>query len=125
MTALNAYYNLSGLDDHDLMKYFYDGETKTDITTTGFDAENYTIIHDPSSPYNTMGIFIADFDAPHVQASITELNGTIHQDAWNTLAEGEINITFYVQDSEDEYEESSYENNYSFQDLPSNPTLPL
>ncbi|GAH79803.1 unnamed protein product, partial [marine sediment metagenome] len=34
--------------------------------------------------------------------SFTELNGTINQNAWNNLTEGEITITFYAQDSEEE-----------------------
>ncbi len=34
--------------------------------------------------------------------SITELTGTIDQDAWNNLTEGDITITFYAQDSEGE-----------------------
>ncbi len=83
MTALNAYYNLSGLSNHDLMKYFYDGTEATNIITSdGFTAENYTIIHDPTSPVNnSMGIFIADFEAPHVLASISELKGLVDYDS--------------------------------------------
>jgi len=34
--------------------------------------------------------------------SITNLTGTIDQDAWDDLDEGDVTITFYVQDSEDE-----------------------
>ncbi|MEE9379739.1 MAG: Loki-CTERM sorting domain-containing protein [Candidatus Lokiarchaeia archaeon] len=34
--------------------------------------------------------------------SITELTGTIDQDAWNNLTEGSITMTFYAQDSEGE-----------------------
>ncbi len=39
--------------------------------------------------------------------SIAELTGTIDQDAWNNLTEGDITMTFYVQDSRGEIDSES------------------
>ena len=39
--------------------------------------------------------------------SITDLTGTIDQEAWNNLTQGDITITFYVQDSRDQIDSES------------------
>jgi hypothetical protein len=49
----------------------------------------------PQSKWYTIEGIVGNFP-------ITELNGTIDQDTWDSLDDGDITITFYAQDSESE-----------------------
>ncbi|MFX0140569.1 MAG: LamG domain-containing protein, partial [Candidatus Hodarchaeota archaeon] len=80
MVALNSYYNFSGVSDHQSCKYIYDGVVKSDITTTGFIAENYTIIYCDSDPQkDTVGIFIESYNVSNnLDSSINYLKGNVN-----------------------------------------------
>ncbi|MFX1493017.1 MAG: LamG domain-containing protein [Promethearchaeota archaeon] len=79
MFVLNTYYDLTGLNDHNKFLYIYDGTLQKDITTAGFVAENYTIIHNgPDPSKDALGIFIEGYelsDPDHT--NITYLKGDV------------------------------------------------
>ncbi len=52
---------------------------------------------------------------------LTDLTGTIDQDTWDDLTEGEITLTFYVQDSRGEID---YESVVVEKDVPSGAGIP-
>ncbi|MFX0132298.1 MAG: LamG-like jellyroll fold domain-containing protein [Candidatus Hodarchaeota archaeon] len=80
MIAMNTYYNLSDISDHQNCKYIYDGIVKKDITATDFIVENYTIIHCTPDPLkNTIGLFIESYNLSNIlQSSINYLKGNIN-----------------------------------------------
>ena len=79
MLVLDTYYDLTGLNDHNKFLYIYDGTLQKDITTTGFVAENYTVIHNgPDLSKDALGIFIEGYelsDPDHM--NITYLKGDV------------------------------------------------
>jgi hypothetical protein len=76
MFALNTNYDFSVVDEHTNLLYIYDGTLQKDITTAGFVAENYTIIHNaPDLSNDAIGIFIEGYelsDPAHTSISIFE-----------------------------------------------------
>ncbi len=100
------------------------GDTPYNISGTAGSHDNYPIWWDPPkisiiSPIanETFGKNAPEYNlslegVPHTMwceiegisgnLSITDLTGTIDQDAWNNLTEGDITITFYAQDSRGE-----------------------
>ncbi len=73
MFALNTNYDFSIVDEHTDLLYLYDGNLQKDITTAGFLAENYTIVHNaPDSSKDAVGMFIESFgvsDTNHMNIS--------------------------------------------------------
>jgi len=63
MFALNTHYDLTNLDDHNKFLYLYDGNLQKDISTAGFIAENYTIVHNaPDVAKDALGVFIQEYE---------------------------------------------------------------
>lgn len=94
MFALNTYYDLSNLNDHNKFLYLYDGNLQKDITSAGFIAENYTIVHNaPDSSKDSIGIFIEGYDVSDpAHMDITYLKGdVIYDDGMIEFVPGSIN----------------------------------
>ncbi|MFX0180965.1 MAG: LamG-like jellyroll fold domain-containing protein, partial [Candidatus Hodarchaeota archaeon] len=94
MFVLNTYFDLTGLNDHNKFLYVYDGTLQKDITTAGFVAENYTVIHNgPDPSKDALGIFIEGYelsDPDHT--NITYLKGdVIYNDGIVEFVPGSIN----------------------------------
>lgn len=83
MFALNTNYNFTVVDDHNELLYIYDGNLRKDLTTAGFVAENYTIIHNaPDASKDAIGIFIEDYElSDPAHTSITYLRGDVVYDS--------------------------------------------
>jgi len=83
MFGLNTNYNFTGVDDHDDLLYIHDGILQKDITTTGFVAENYTVIHNaPDSSKDAIGIFIEEYElSDPAHTSISYFRGDVIYDS--------------------------------------------
>ncbi|TFG01346.1 MAG: LamG domain-containing protein, partial [Promethearchaeota archaeon] len=83
MFALNTNYNFTGVSDHSELLYVFDGNLQKDITSAGFVAENYTVIHNaPDTSKDAIGMFIADFEVSDpAHMSISYLRGDILYDS--------------------------------------------
>jgi len=79
MFALNTNFDFSVVDDHNELLYIYDGNLQVDITTAGFVAENYTVIHNAPDPSkDAIGIFIEGYElSDPVHTSISFLKGDV------------------------------------------------
>jgi hypothetical protein len=94
MFALNTNYNFTGVDDHNELLYIYDGFIKKDITTAGFFAENYTVVHNaPDTSKDAIGIFIEKYElSDPAHTSITYLRGdVIYDNGYVEFLPGSIN----------------------------------
>ncbi|MFX1267348.1 MAG: LamG domain-containing protein [Promethearchaeota archaeon] len=94
MFVLNTYYDLTGLNDHNEFLYIYDGNLQKDITTAGFVAENYTIIHNSPDPAkDALGIFIEGYElSDEARMDLTYLRGdVIYNDGLVEFVPGSIN----------------------------------
>jgi len=82
MFALNTNYDFSIVDDLDELLYVYDGTIQTDITTAGFIAENYTVVHNAPDPSkDAIGIFIEGYElSDPAHTSISYLRGDVIYD---------------------------------------------
>ena len=82
MFALNTNYDFSVVDEHTNLLYIYDGKFQKDITTAGFVAENYTIIHNAPDPSNdAVGIFIEGYElSDPAHTSISYFKGDVIYD---------------------------------------------
>ena len=82
MFALNSNFDFSVVDDHSELLYIYDGNLQVDITTAGFIAENYTVIHNAPDPSkDAIGIFIEGYElSDPVHTSISYLRGDVIYD---------------------------------------------
>ncbi len=82
MFALNTNYDFSVVDEHTNLLYIYDGNLQNDITTAGFVAENYTIIHNAPDPSNdAVGIFIEGYElSDPAHTSISYFKGDVIYD---------------------------------------------
>ena len=82
MFALNTNYNFTSFNDHNKLLYVYDGIIKKDITTAGFVAENYTVVHNaPDGSKDAIGIFIEEYElSDPAHTSITYLEGDVIYD---------------------------------------------
>ena len=70
MFALNTNYDFSIVDEHIDLLYIYDGNLQKDITTAGFIAENYTIVHNaPDSSKDAIGMFVESFRVSDITRS--------------------------------------------------------
>jgi len=94
MFVLNTYYDLTGLNDHNEFLYIYDGTLQKDVTTAGFVAENYTIIHNTPDPAkDALGIFIEGYElSDEARMDLTYLRGdVIYNDGVVEFVPGSIN----------------------------------
>jgi hypothetical protein len=82
MFALNTNYNFTGVDEHDELLYIYDGIIQKDITSAGFVAENYTVVHNaPDASKDAIGVFIEGYElSDPAHTSITYLRGDVVYD---------------------------------------------
>ncbi|NVM18896.1 MAG: hypothetical protein HWN80_14365 [Candidatus Lokiarchaeota archaeon] len=82
MFALNTNYNFTSFNDHNELLYIYDGVIKKDITTAGFVAENYTVIHNaPDGSKDAIGIFIEEYElSDPAHTSISYFKGDVIYD---------------------------------------------
>ena len=94
MFVLNTYYDLTGLNDHNEFLYIYDGTLQKDVTTAGFVAENYTIIHNSPDPAkDALGVFIEGYElSDEARMDLTYLRGdVIYNDGVVEFVPGSIN----------------------------------
>ena len=94
MFALNTNYNFTGVDDHNELLYIYDGFIQKDITTAGFIAENYTVVHNaPDVSKDAIGIFIEKYElSDPAHTSITYFRGdVIYDNGYIEFIPGSIN----------------------------------
>lgn len=82
MFALNTNYDFSVVDEHTNLLYIYDGNLQKDITTAGFFAENYTIIHNAPDPSkDAVGFFVEGYElSDPAHTSISYLKGDVIYD---------------------------------------------
>lgn len=82
MFALNTNYDFSVVDEHTNLLYIYDGDLQKDITTAGFVAENYTIIHNAPDPSkDAVGFFVEGYElSDPAHTSISYLKGDVIYD---------------------------------------------
>ncbi|MBA7474898.1 hypothetical protein ES707_10260 [subsurface metagenome] len=82
MFALNTNYDFSVVDEHTNLLYIYDGNLQKDITTAGFVAENYTIIHNAPDPSkDAVGFFVEGYElSDPAHTSISYLKGDVIYD---------------------------------------------
>ncbi len=82
MFALNTNFDFSVVDDHNELLYIYDGNLQVDITTAGFPAENYTIVHNAPDPSkDAIGIFIEGYElSDPIHTSISYFGGDVIYD---------------------------------------------
>ena len=82
MFALNTNYDFSIVDDLDELVYIYDGILQSDITTAGFIAENYTIVHNAPDPSkDAIGVFVEGHElSDPAHTSISYLRGDVIYD---------------------------------------------
>ncbi|MBD3253843.1 MAG: hypothetical protein GF383_02065 [Candidatus Lokiarchaeota archaeon] len=61
--AINNFYNLSALNNINLIDMIYDGVYQDNLVTNQPDIENYTIVHDTEGENRTIGLFISQFSS--------------------------------------------------------------
>ncbi|MFX1409161.1 MAG: LamG domain-containing protein [Promethearchaeota archaeon] len=78
MIPLNTHYDFSLIDDHDQLRYIYDGKIDVDITDPDFVSKDYTIVYNyPDAAKDAIGIFIENYSLSNPGAmSLTYFNGT-------------------------------------------------
>ncbi|MFX1401256.1 MAG: hypothetical protein ACFE8V_08400 [Promethearchaeota archaeon] len=74
ITFINAFYNLTG-DIYQNGDYYYDGVREGNWAS--HEAENYTVIYDLTTPWDSYGLFIADFSTPDPYSDCSTIKGDI------------------------------------------------